>query len=62
MFFGRFEPGPWNLGKASIFVNAWASIWTLFVSIIFILPDFRPVTAENMNYGESIDFKLRDSR
>lgn len=51
MFYGQFEPGPWNLGKASIFVNAWACLWTLFVSIIFLLPTYRPVTAENMNYA-----------
>lgn len=49
--FGQFEPGPWNLGKASIFINAWAVIWTLFVSIIFILPTVRPVTALTMNYA-----------
>lgn len=43
-----FTPGPWNLGKWSTAVNAWACIWTLFVSIIFILPTIMPVTAENV--------------
>ncbi|KAI0475126.1 amino acid permease [Xylariaceae sp. FL0804] len=51
LVFGRFEPGPWNLGRASVLVNAWACIWTLFVSVIFILPTVRPVTADNMNYA-----------
>jgi len=51
LIFGRFEPGPWHLGKFSFIVNAWACIWTLFVSIIFILPTYRPVTADNMNYA-----------
>ncbi len=51
--FGKFEPGPWNMGKASVFVNAWACIWTLFVSIIFILPTFRPVTAETVRLPPS---------
>ena len=51
MVFGQFEPGPWNMGKASIFVNAWAVLWTLFVSIIFILPTVRPVAALTMNYA-----------
>lgn len=51
LVFGKFEPGPWHLGKASVFVNSWACIWTLFVSIIFILPTVRPVTALNMNYA-----------
>jgi len=49
--FGKFKPGPWHMGKFSPFVNAWACIWTLFVSIIFILPTIRPVTAQNMNYA-----------
>jgi hypothetical protein len=51
--FGKFEPGPWNLGRASVFVNAWACLWTLFVSIIFILPTVRPVTALEMNYASA---------
>ena len=49
--FGKFEPGPWHMGKFSTAVNAWACIWTVFVSIIFILPTERPVTALNMNYA-----------
>ncbi|TAQ84802.1 hypothetical protein B7494_g6868 [Chlorociboria aeruginascens] len=51
LFFGRFEPGPWHMGKLSVFVNAWACLWTLFVSIIFLLPTGRPVTADTMNYA-----------
>lgn len=51
MVFGQFEPGPWNMGKASIFVNAWAVLWTLFVSIIFLMPTVRPVKALTMNYA-----------
>ena len=47
----NFKPGPWYMGRASKYVNAWACIWTLFVSIIFIMPTERPVTAENMNYA-----------
>jgi amino acid transporter len=49
--FGKFVPGPWHLGKYSFFINAWACLWTLFVSIIFILPTVRPTTAQNMNYA-----------
>ncbi|RMD42079.1 hypothetical protein DV735_g3057, partial [Chaetothyriales sp. CBS 134920] len=51
LLFNRFEPGPWSMGAASKLVNAWACLWTLFVTIIFILPTERPVTASNMNYA-----------
>lgn len=51
LIFNKFEPGPWNLGRYSWYVNAWACLWTLFVSVIFILPTVRPVTADNMNYA-----------
>lgn len=51
LFFGKFEPGPWHLGKFSSAVNAWACLWTFFVTIIFILPTVRPVTALTMNYA-----------
>jgi amino acid transporter len=51
LMFSRFTPGPWYMGKPGIFVNACACLWTLFVSVIFILPTVRPVTAGNMNYA-----------
>ena len=53
LVFGKFTPGPWHLGRFGPFVNAWACIWTLFVSIIFILPTVRPVTALTMNYASA---------
>jgi amino acid transporter len=51
LVFGKFEPGPWHLGKFGWIVNIWACIWTLFVSIIFLFPTIRPVTLINMNYA-----------
>jgi amino acid transporter len=53
LIFGKFEPGPWSMGQPMVskLVNAWACLWTLFVSIIFIFPDYRPVTSANMNYA-----------
>ncbi|KUJ07917.1 amino acid transporter [Mollisia scopiformis] len=51
--FGKFERGPWHMGKFSVFVNSWACLWTFFVSIIFILPTGRPVTATTMNYASA---------
>ncbi|KAH8879999.1 amino acid permease [Thozetella sp. PMI_491] len=49
--FNRFEPGPWTLGKASVFINVYACIWTAFVSVIFLFPTVMPVEADNMNYA-----------
>jgi amino acid permease (GABA permease) len=49
LVFGKFVPGPWHMGVLSPFINAWACIWTLFVSIIFILPTVRPVTADTVS-------------
>jgi hypothetical protein len=51
--FGKFQPGPWHMGRFGVFVNAWACLWTLFVSIIFILPTVRPVTSLTMNYASA---------
>ncbi|KAI9719359.1 MAG: hypothetical protein M1828_006260 [Chrysothrix sp. TS-e1954] len=51
IFSKKFTPGPFNMGKLGYFVNAWACIWTLFVTIIFLMPTARPVAADTMNYA-----------
>ncbi|KAL8806853.1 MAG: hypothetical protein Q9182_001113 [Xanthomendoza sp. 2 TL-2023] len=51
MVFGQFKPGPWHMGKWSFWVNLYAVVWTLFASIIFILPTVRPVAGDTMNYA-----------
>ena len=48
---GRFQPGPWHMGKFSTAVNVYAVIWTAFVSIIFLCPTVYPVAADDMNYA-----------
>lgn len=48
LMFGKFEPGPWHMGPLSWIVNLWACLWTLFVSIIFVLPTAMPVAADNV--------------
>lgn len=55
MFGKKFQPGPWHLGKFSFWVNAWASLWTLFVTIIFLLPTVRPVTADTVSFDIAIN-------
>ncbi|KAF2141368.1 uncharacterized protein K452DRAFT_228707 [Aplosporella prunicola CBS 121167] len=51
LVFGQFRPGPWHMGKLSWWVNVWACLWTLFVSVIFLCPTERPVTPQNMNWA-----------
>lgn len=49
LLFGKFEPGPWHMGAAGKFVNAWACLWTLFVSVIFLFPTAMPVSADTVS-------------
>lgn len=51
LIFGNFVPGPWNMGKASSWINVWGCAWTFFVSIIFVMPTVMPVAADTMNYA-----------
>lgn len=52
--YGKFEPGPWHLGRYSIFINIYACLWTIFVVIIFIMPTNLPVTAQTVRYSFSV--------
>ena len=47
--FGKFERGPFHLGKLSVPINIWSIIWTFFVTIIYIMPTIRPVTPQNVS-------------
>ena len=49
----NFKPGPFYMGDGLL---GWAAnvnciLWTLFVCIIFALPNYLPVTPQNMNYA-----------
>ncbi|WP_340373814.1 amino acid permease [Streptomyces sp. SS7] len=46
----RFERGPWHLGRWSRLVGVIAVGWTLFISVLFMLPTTSPVTATTFNY------------
>lgn len=48
--YGRFERGPWHLGKFSVAINVWAVAWNGFLSVLFLLPTLRPVTPENVSH------------
>ncbi|KAL2161694.1 hypothetical protein VTH06DRAFT_8256 [Thermothelomyces fergusii] len=51
MAYGRFERGPWHLGRWSVPVGLVAVGWNAFISVIFFFPTELPVTKENMNYA-----------
>ncbi|KAK4167122.1 putative amino-acid permease [Cladorrhinum sp. PSN259] len=51
MLYGRFERGPWHLGRYSFAVNLIAVCWNVFMAVIFFFPTRLPVTPENMNYA-----------
>jgi amino acid transporter len=51
LLFGRFEPGPWHLGKASYYINVWACLWTAFGSVIFMFPTMMPVAPETVSFS-----------
>jgi len=43
-------PGPWSLGRASIYLNVIGFLFLLFTSITFNFPTLYPVDRDNMNY------------
>ena len=49
--YGKFERGPFHLGWASKWINAWAVVWTTFVTIIYVQPVILPVTPQNVSYN-----------
>jgi amino acid permease (GABA permease) len=47
----RFERGPWHLGGASGLIGTVAVLWVCFITVLFMLPQVNPVTAETFNYA-----------
>ena len=43
-------PGPYTLGRYSVWLNALGLLFLLFTSITFNFPTINPVDQENMNY------------
>ena len=46
----RIEFGVWNFGKAGVYINIFALVYTLYAMIWLPFPNYLPVTASNMNY------------
>jgi amino acid permease (GABA permease) len=45
-----FERGPWHLGRWSRPIGIVAVTWVAFITVLFMLPQVSPVTAETFNY------------
>ena len=46
-----FQRGPWHLGRWSKPIGWIAVAWVAFISILFCLPQFRPITIDTFNYA-----------
>jgi amino acid transporter len=45
-----FKPGPWNLGKWSKLVGTIAVVWTVFICIMLMMPQFAPAGGKLIDY------------
>jgi amino acid permease (GABA permease) len=46
-----FQRGPWHLGRWSSLVGWIAVAWVIFIAILFMLPQYAPVTVDTFNYA-----------
>lgn len=46
-----FRPGPWNLGRWSRPIGIVATLWVVFIAILFMLPQVVPVRPDTFNYA-----------
>jgi len=46
----KFVPGPWTLGRWGPLVGIIATLWVVFIFILFMLPQALPITFSTFNY------------
>src|ERR1700730_9569444 len=46
-----FQRGPWHLGRWSRPIGIIAIVWVVFITVLFMLPTFSPITRDNFNYA-----------
>jgi len=46
----NFQRGPWHLGRWSKPIGIIACIWVVFITVLFMLPTYNPITWDNFNY------------
>ncbi len=47
----RFQEGPWTLGRWSRPIGIIATIWVVFIFILFMLPQANPININTFNYA-----------
>lgn len=47
----KFQEGPWTLGRWSRPIGIVATIWVVFIAIIFMLPQAQPINISTFNYA-----------
>jgi hypothetical protein len=48
---GRFERGPWHLGRWSPLLGWIAVVWVAIITVLFCLPEVSPLTWHTFNYA-----------
>src|SRR6185295_4560528 len=46
----KFEEGPWTLGRWSRPIGIVATVWVVFIAILFMLPQVQPISIATFNY------------
>ena len=46
-----FKMGAWNLGKWGVLNGIVATVWTVFICVLLLLPQLKPITKVNFNYA-----------
>jgi len=47
----KFQHGPWSLGRWGRIVGSIATIWTIVIFILFMLPQLQPINISTFNYA-----------
>ena len=52
----RFQPGPWTLGRWGPLIGTIATIWVIFICVLFLLPQYLPQVDANGLVWADINF------
>ena len=52
---GRVEKAPWSLGRFGVAINAAALVYTAWIGVFLVFPNYLPITGTTMNYALPIN-------